>query len=254
MKASRDIEFILDLPSNPYRTGIPNSIPILPAAAHQFFQILLERMAANSLRRSDSALGMLFRRMISRQGPQKAVTTFAHKLARLVYALLKGGKEYVAQEIENDERKKAQYKMNRMIKDAASLGLKIEFPGDETMNMIIKGKVERQLDSTSNKAANTKTATTDEPVLTEANRKSTDSDKPVVIATTAECAEPETRLETPAPAEGTAAATGEAPKAPKKRGRPPKTTAPTNSDNFADIKTGDNPKAAKKDAGRKSNT
>src|SRR5207302_9699499 len=47
------------------------------------------RLAANSLQRSQSALGAFTRRLKSRLGAGKAVTAAAHKLARLVYGMLK---------------------------------------------------------------------------------------------------------------------------------------------------------------------
>ena len=55
------------------------------------------RMAASSLSRSQSALGAFLRRMKARLGAPKAITATAHKLARLVYMLLKHGETYVDQ-------------------------------------------------------------------------------------------------------------------------------------------------------------
>src|ERR1700687_5271237 len=53
------------------------------------------RMAASTLRESDSYLGAQFRRLRSRLGPPKAITAMAAKLARLVYRMLRYGQEYV---------------------------------------------------------------------------------------------------------------------------------------------------------------
>jgi transposase len=53
------------------------------------------RLAASSLYRSRSALGAYFRRLKARLGAPQAITAVAHKLARLVYSLLKHGTEYV---------------------------------------------------------------------------------------------------------------------------------------------------------------
>jgi hypothetical protein len=53
------------------------------------------RMAAFTLLRSKSALGAYFRRQRSRLGAPKAITATAHKLARLVYSMLKHGTAYV---------------------------------------------------------------------------------------------------------------------------------------------------------------
>jgi len=53
------------------------------------------RMSALSLQNSKSALGAYFRRMRTRLGTPKAITATAHKLARLVYSMLKHGSEYI---------------------------------------------------------------------------------------------------------------------------------------------------------------
>ena len=52
------------------------------------------RMAASTLYRSKCALGAYYRRMKARLGAPKAITATAHKLARLIYSMLKHGKEY----------------------------------------------------------------------------------------------------------------------------------------------------------------
>lgn len=53
------------------------------------------RTSAVSLKRSKSALGAYLRRQWARLGGAKAVTATAHKLARLVYSMLKHGTSYV---------------------------------------------------------------------------------------------------------------------------------------------------------------
>jgi transposase len=53
------------------------------------------RLAATTLLRSQSYLGAQYRRLRTRLGAPKAVTAMAHKLARLVYRMLKWGHEYV---------------------------------------------------------------------------------------------------------------------------------------------------------------
>lgn len=53
------------------------------------------RMAANSLRLTDTALGAFFRRLSSRLGAAKAITAGAHKLAIIFYNMLKNGVEYL---------------------------------------------------------------------------------------------------------------------------------------------------------------
>lgn len=52
------------------------------------------RMSANTLYRSDSAVGAFYRRQKARLGAPKAITATAYKLARLFYTMLKHGKDY----------------------------------------------------------------------------------------------------------------------------------------------------------------
>ena len=53
------------------------------------------RLAANALYRSNSALGAFLRRKKAQLGPPKAITATAHKLARIIYAMLRYGQQYV---------------------------------------------------------------------------------------------------------------------------------------------------------------
>lgn len=53
------------------------------------------RLAANSLRLTDTALGAFFRRLNSRLGAAKAITAGAHKIAVILYNMLKTGQEYM---------------------------------------------------------------------------------------------------------------------------------------------------------------
>src|SRR5262249_25445304 len=53
------------------------------------------RLAAWSLMRSKSYLGAYLRRQRSRLGAPKAITALAHKLARIVYNLMRYGLAYV---------------------------------------------------------------------------------------------------------------------------------------------------------------
>src|SRR5215471_9339100 len=56
---------------------------------------VLSRRAKPCANRAASALGAFLRRLKSRVGAPKAITATAHKLARLVYSLLKHGTAYV---------------------------------------------------------------------------------------------------------------------------------------------------------------
>ena len=72
------------------------------------------RMAAQAVGRTQSPLGLFYRRIKSRIGGKSAVTAAAHKLARLVYRMLKYGKEYVRQSMEEYEQKaRAQLERSR---------------------------------------------------------------------------------------------------------------------------------------------
>ena len=53
------------------------------------------RLAAYSLARSQTALGAFYRRLKARLGPAKALTSTAHKRAKIVYNRLRYGKAYV---------------------------------------------------------------------------------------------------------------------------------------------------------------
>lgn len=83
------------------------------------------RLAAWSLIRSQSALGANFRRLRSRLGAPKAITAMAHKLARLIYRMLKFGADYVDKGIEAYESRYRQQQMNWLIRQAAALNLQL---------------------------------------------------------------------------------------------------------------------------------
>ncbi len=63
------------------------------------------RMAARSVGRTMTPLGLFYRRIKSRTGGLGAVKATAHKLACLVYRMLKYGQEYVTQTMEDYEAK-----------------------------------------------------------------------------------------------------------------------------------------------------
>jgi len=80
------------------------------------------RLAARSLHHSQSALGAFFRRMKTRLGTPKAITAAAHKLARLVYSLLKHGTAYVQQGLEAYEAHYRERTVKAMARHAQTLG------------------------------------------------------------------------------------------------------------------------------------
>jgi transposase len=83
------------------------------------------RLAARSLHHSKSALGAFFRRIKARHGTPMAITAAAHKLARLVYALLKHGTHYVAQELAAYEAKYRERKLQGITRQARELGFEL---------------------------------------------------------------------------------------------------------------------------------
>ncbi len=80
------------------------------------------RLAAYALHRSQSALGAFLRRLKARVGAPKAITATAHKLARLVYSLLKHGTAYVTQGIEEYERRYQARVVENLTRRAKELG------------------------------------------------------------------------------------------------------------------------------------
>lgn len=89
------------------------------------------RLCAAALMRSKSALGAYARRMKSRLGPAKAITAVAHKLARLVYSLLKNGREYVSIGLEAEEKRYRERKLQTMEKNARRMGYRLIKLADE---------------------------------------------------------------------------------------------------------------------------
>jgi transposase len=83
------------------------------------------RLVAYSLHRNQTALGAFLRRMKSRKGAAKAVTATAHKLARLVYWMLKHGTAYVRQTQEQYEQQQRERLIKNLKKRARQLGLQI---------------------------------------------------------------------------------------------------------------------------------
>lgn len=83
------------------------------------------RMAASTLERSQSALGGFYRRMKARLGAAEGVTATAHKLARIIYRLIKHGDTYVRQGMEDYEKRFQERKLNALKKTAKAMGLEL---------------------------------------------------------------------------------------------------------------------------------
>jgi transposase len=80
------------------------------------------RRAAQSLHHSKSALGAEYRRKRARLGAPKAITAMAHKLARLIYRLLKYGEAYVSEGLEQYEARHRERALRGLRHQAQNLG------------------------------------------------------------------------------------------------------------------------------------
>lgn len=83
------------------------------------------RLAAAALCSSQSALGAYFRRMCSRMDKPKAVTAAAHKLARLVYAMLTKGEEYTDKGQEYFEERYRERVLRNLSQRAKQMGMQL---------------------------------------------------------------------------------------------------------------------------------
>jgi transposase len=83
------------------------------------------RVAAQSLARSHSALGAFYRRIRARHGTPKAVVATAHKLARIVYYMLKNRVDYVDPGADYYDQQQRERVIKRLQRQAAKLGLQV---------------------------------------------------------------------------------------------------------------------------------
>jgi transposase len=79
------------------------------------------RMAAQSLHRSQSALGDWFRRLKAKLGTKAAITAAAHKLARVLYAMIKHRRPYDPDRLGNPDLRRAR-KERYLRRQAEQLG------------------------------------------------------------------------------------------------------------------------------------
>jgi len=84
------------------------------------------RMAAQSLARSDCALGAFYRRIRARHGGPKAVTATAHKLARIVYFMLKNRQPYRDPGADHYEEQYRIRVIRNLQRRASKLGMRLE--------------------------------------------------------------------------------------------------------------------------------
>jgi transposase len=83
------------------------------------------RMAATTLERSQSALGGFYRRMKARLGAAEAVTATAHKLARIIYRLIKYGEAYVRQGLQAYEKQFQSRRLQALQRTAKTMGFQL---------------------------------------------------------------------------------------------------------------------------------
>ena len=83
------------------------------------------RLAAASLRTSESALGAYFRRMCARMDKPKAIAAAAHKLARLIYTMLTKGEAYTDQGQDHYEKRYREQVVKTLSQRAAKLGMRM---------------------------------------------------------------------------------------------------------------------------------
>ena len=83
------------------------------------------RLAATTLERSPTALGAYYRRMKAKLGAAEGITATAHKLARILYRLLKHGEAYVQEGLAEYEKKHQARKLKTLQRTAESMGLQL---------------------------------------------------------------------------------------------------------------------------------
>jgi len=83
------------------------------------------RMAATAARRDKSAIGAAHRRRLARMDTAKAVKATAHQLARLIYAMLTRGEEYVARDIAEWEAERRERMIVNLQRQARRLELEL---------------------------------------------------------------------------------------------------------------------------------
>jgi transposase len=83
------------------------------------------KLAAQTLSRSNSALGAFYRRLCARMDKPRANTAVAHKLARLVYFMLTRGQAYVDQGQQHYEEQQRQRSIAALKRRATSLGFQV---------------------------------------------------------------------------------------------------------------------------------
>lgn len=90
------------------------------------------RLAAKSLLHSRSPLGVYYRALRARLGPQKAITAAAHKLARILYHMLKYKQPFNPDLLLQQSRQKQKRQLGRLQRQAQALGYQLS-PADTAL-------------------------------------------------------------------------------------------------------------------------
>lgn len=83
------------------------------------------RMAAQAISRSDSASGAFYRRIKAKHGAPKAIVATAHRIARIVYRMLKYREAYVDPGADHYEQQYRQRAVKNLKRKAVKLGFKL---------------------------------------------------------------------------------------------------------------------------------
>ena len=83
------------------------------------------RLAAQSASKTDSALGAFYRGLKFRRGPAKAITATAHKIARIIYYMLKNQEDYHDPGAVYYEEQYRQRALRNLKRKARKLGLEV---------------------------------------------------------------------------------------------------------------------------------
>ncbi len=83
------------------------------------------RMAAMGVARSNCAIGVFYRKMRAKDGPQAAITATAHKLARIFYVMVSKQVEYSEELVKGNEEKNKKRMIKYLQRGAAKLGYEL---------------------------------------------------------------------------------------------------------------------------------
>ena len=86
------------------------------------------KLAAHGLARSRCAMGAYYRRLCLRMGSPKAITAVAHKLARIVYAMLTGQASYVNEDQAMHDKRYRERAIKSLQRRAQELGMRLSAP------------------------------------------------------------------------------------------------------------------------------